>query len=122
MGSFPRNPLVYFRNSFLKQNKNRGFRRSEVEVFNLFPTQLSPPAAAETEGKVHQEDTKSSGKRLYLQSPRLMLLVGPARFFATTWPRRPRQADEAGVPCLLRLFALSSSARGHRANQVPSPV
>ena len=72
MGSFPRNPLIYFRNSFLKRNTKRGFRRSEVEVLNLFRTQLSPPAAAETEEKVHQEDTKSFGKRVYLQSPRLI--------------------------------------------------
>lgn len=43
---------------------------------NLLLTQPPPRAAAEMEEEVHQENRKLLGKRVHLQSPRLMLLVG----------------------------------------------
>lgn len=43
---------------------------------NLLLTQLPPWAAAEMEEEVHQENRKLFGKRVSLQSPRLILLVG----------------------------------------------
>lgn len=43
---------------------------------NLLLTQLPPRSAAEMEEEVDQENRKLFGKRVYLQSPRLILPVG----------------------------------------------
>lgn len=59
---------------------------------NLLLTQLPSRAAAEMEEEVDQENRKLFGKRVYLQSPRLILPVG-----SVCLPS-PRPAGEAGVP------------------------
>lgn len=60
------------------------------------------------------------GRRVYLQSPRITLLVGTAGLLAATWPRKLRQADEGGSPAA-NCASLHSAALPGVRGQIKSP-
>lgn len=125
MGSFPRNPRIYFRSSFFKQR--RGFRRSEIAVLNLFYlflTRLPPLAAAEVslwrEKFTRKTQSRLAGGFTCCNAYRSYFSWVTACLLAATWPRRLRQADEAGF-CLLTCDFLHSAALPGVRGQTKSP-
>lgn len=106
MGSFPRNPLFYFRSSFYgkKRERERGLRRSEVGVLGPFPTPLPPLAAAGVSpwgGEVPRKTQSGLAGRVTCKA-RDSYYPWVARLPAATWPRRDKgqgtRERQAGRP------------------------